>query len=140
MAPRIDEPRDAVRIQRYFRVSWSTALVRLRQMNGISQATYDSFRKSVRPVGLARSLGYTVDPEERNQDPERWRLRHFPRPFLRMLRDAVVKELMSPPTAASFAGIALPEIAKIVGELPTEEEGWALVEAEFDEFEDTGVI
>ena len=57
-----------------------------------------------------------------------------------MLRDSVVKELMSPPTAASFAGIALPEIAKIVGELPTEEEGWALVEAEFEEFEDTGVI
>ena len=140
MAPRIDEPRHAVRIQRYFRVSWPTALVRLRQMNAISQATYDSFRKSVRPVGLARSLGYTVDPEERNQDPERWRLRRFPRPFLRMLRDAVVKELMSPPTAASFAGIALPEIAKIVGELPIEEEGWELVEAEFDEFEETGVI
>ena len=140
MAPRIDEPRDAVRIQRYFRVSWPTALVRLRQMNAISQTTYDSFRKSVRPVGLARSLGYAVDPEEQNQDPERWRLRHFPRPFLRMLRDAVVKELMSPPTAASFAGIALPEIAKIVGELPTEEEHWELVETEFDEFEDTGVI
>ena len=140
MAPRIDEPRDAVRIQRYFRVSWPTALVRLRQMNAISQTTYDSFRKSVRPVGLARSLGYAVDPEEQNQDPERWRLRRFPRPFLRMLRDAVVRELMSPPSAASFAGIALPEIAKIVGELPTEEEHWELVETEFDEFEDTGVI
>ncbi len=140
MAPRIDEPRHAVSIQRYFRVSWPTALVRLRQMNAISQATYDRFRKSVRPVGLARSLGYTVDPEERSQDPERWRLRRFPRLFLRMLRDAVVKELMSPPTAASFAGIALPEIAKIVGELPIEEEGWELVETEFDEFEETGVI
>ena len=140
MAPRIDEPEDAVRIQRYFRVSWPTALVRLRQMNAISQATYDSFRRSVRPVGLARSLGYTVDPEEWSQDPERWRLRRFPRPFLRMLRDAIVKELISPPTAASFAGMALPDIAKIVGELPIDEEAWALIEAEFDEFEETGVI
>ena len=140
MDPRIDEPEHAVCIQRFFRVSWPTALVRLRQMNAINEATYRSFRQSVRPVALARSLGYAVDDEEWDQDPERWRLRRFPRPFLRMLREAVVKELMSPPTAASFAGIALPEIARIVGDLPIEEEARALIEVEFDEFEETGVI
>ena len=47
---------------------------------------------------------------------------------------------MSPPTAASFAGITLPEIARIVGDLPIDEEASAVIEAEFDEFEETGVI
>ena len=141
MDPRIDEPEHAVHIQRYFRVSWPTALVRLRQMNAITQTTYRDLKESVRPLGLARSMGYTVDPEEWAQDPERWRLRRFPRPFLRMLRDAVTNGSMSPPTAASFAGLALPEIANILGQLPGDnEEEWSLTETEFEEFEESGVI
>lgn len=141
MAPRINEPEHAVDIQRYFRVSWPTALVRLRQMNAITQVTYHDFKRSVRPVALARSLGYTVDPDEWVQDPERWRLRRFPRLFLSMLRDSVVRGLMSPPTAAAFVGLALPEVVGIIDDLPSEEaEVWQLIEAEFDEFEETGVI
>ena len=85
--------------------------------------------------------GGASDPEEWVQDPGPWRLRRFPRPFLRMLRDAVANGSMSPPTAASFAGLALPEIVSIVGQLPGEdEEEWSLIKTEFEEFEETGVI
>ena len=141
MDPRIDEPEDALRIQRYFRVSWPTALVRLRQMNAITQATFHHFQESVRPLVLARSMGYGIDREEWSQDPERWRVCRFPRSFLRMLRDAIAHGLMSPPTAASFAGLSLPEVVNIMGQLPGhDEEAWQRIVAEFDEFKETGVI
>ena len=141
MQPRINEPDDVIRIQRYFRVSWPTALVRLRQMNAINHHTYRDFKESVRPVALARALGYTVDPEEWRQDSARWRVRRFPGPFLRMLREAVARNAMSPPTAASFVGLALPEIVHIVGPSPTDvDEDSPLIETEFNEFEETGVI
>ena len=141
MAPRIDEPEDVLRIQRYFRVSWPTALVRLRQMNAVTQATFHNFQGSVRPLALARSLGYIIDPEEWSQDSERWRVRRFPRSFLRMLRDAVLNGLMSPPTAASFARLALPELVNVMGQIRGHnEEEWQRIVAEFDEFKETGVI
>lgn len=47
---------------RYLRVSWPTALERLRQMNAITADTYQNLRHSVRPVSLARSLGYVSTP------------------------------------------------------------------------------
>lgn len=55
MSPRINDPADAIRIQRYFRVSWPTTLVRLKQMNAITKATSSNFEKTVRPLHLARS-------------------------------------------------------------------------------------
>ena len=141
MDPRIDEPEDVLRIQRYFRVSWPTALVRLRHMNAVTQATFDACQEPDRPLALERSLGYVSDREERSQDPERWRARRFPRSFLRMLRDAIAHGLMSPPTAASFAGLALPEIVNVMGQIPGhDEEASRRIVAEFDEFKETGVI
>lgn len=141
MDPRINDPADAIRIQRYFRVSWPTALVRLKQMNAITQATSHRFEKSVRPLHLARSLGYTVNREELRQDPRRWRVRRFPRPFLRMLRAAVLNDVMSPMTAASFSGLSLPDIVDLMGQMPRhDEEAWQLTLAEFTEFRESGVI
>ena len=141
MDPRIDEPEDVLRIQRYFRVSWPTALVRLRYMNAVTQATFDACQEPDRPLALERSLGYVSDREEQSQDPERWRVRRFPRSFLRMLRDAIAHGSMSPPTAASFAGLALPEIVNVMGQMPGhDEEASQRIVAEFDEFKETGVI
>ncbi len=141
MRPRIVDAVDVVHIQRYFRVSWPTALVRLRQMNAITADTYQNLRRSVRPVSLARSLGYVIDPEEFNPDAGRWRIHRFPRPFLRMLRHAVNTETMSPPTAASFAGIGIPDIVSVLGQ-PTASgaDEPPHLQTEFDEFEETGVI
>lgn len=141
MDPRINEPADAIRIQRYFRVSWPTALVRLRQMNAITQATYRRFEESVRPIHLARSLGYAIDQEELRQDPRRWRVRRFPRPFLRMLRAAVLNDVISPMTAASFSGLSLPDIVDLIGQVPRhDDEAWKLILHEFAEFRESGVI
>ena len=141
MDPRINDPADAIRIQRYFRVSWPTALVRLKQMNSITQATARRFEESVRPVHLARSLGYIIDEEESKQDPRRWRVRRFPRPFLRMLRTAVLNDVISPMTAASFSGLSLPDIVDLIGQMPRQDdEAWQQVLDEFAEFRESGVI
>ena len=139
--PRIVDATDAIHIQRYFGVSWPTALVRLRQMNVVTADTYSRLRQSVRPVALARSLGYSIHPEEYAQDAEFGRVHRFPQPFLRMLRAAVIAEVMSPPTAASFAGIAVPDIVQILGQPHDDaEHEQPQVEMEFGEFEATGVI
>ncbi len=141
LPPRVTDPIDIVHMQRYFNVSWPTALVRLRQMNAIAAERYAELRKSVRPVSLARALGYSIHPEEIAQDARRWQVRRFPMSFRRMLRQAVVKGIMSPPTAASFAGLAIPDIVQILGQpLGGEEQESPHLEAEFDEFEVTGVV
>ena len=141
MPPRIVDPVDIIHIQRYFRVSWPTALVRLRQMNSITAGTYHALKESVRPVSLARALGYPIHPEEFAQDAELWRIHRFPRPFLRMLREAVTSQVMSPPSAASFAGLAIPDLVRVLGQ-PTEgvDIESPQLETEFNEFEETGVI
>ena len=110
MTPRLEDPVDVIHIQRHFRVSFPTALVRLRQMNAIAPKRYQELREEVHPVALAHALGYPTAPEEYEQDPELWRIRRFPRPFLRMLREAVLSGQMSPPTTASFAGMSLPDL------------------------------
>ncbi len=141
MDPRINDPADAIRIQRYFRVSWPTALVRLKQMNSITQATARRFEETVRPLHLARSLGYAVDAEELRQDPRRWRVRRFPRQFLRMLRSAVLNDVISPMTAASLSGLSLPDIVDLMGQVPPhDDEAWQLILDEFAEFRESGVI
>ncbi|WP_419914036.1 helix-turn-helix domain-containing protein [Candidatus Poriferisodalis sp.] len=141
LPPRIVDPVDIIHMQRYFKVSWPTALVRLRQMKWLAPETYTELRESVRPVSLARALGYTIHPEEDAQDSERWRIQRFPMSFRRMLRRAVVADLMSAPTAASFAGLAVPDVVQILGQpLGGAEQEASHLEAEFDEFEVTGVV
>ena len=90
---------------------------------------------------MLASLGYSIHPEEDEQDPGLWRIQRFPRPFLRMLRTAVIAELMSAPTAASFAGVAVPDIVQILGRPHGDaEQEQPQVDMEFGEFETTGVI
>lgn len=141
LPPRITDPIDIVHMQRYFKVSWPTALVRLRQLNAIAPDRYEELRRTVRPVSLARALGYSIHPEEIAQDAERWRVQRFPMSFRRMLRQAVVTEVMSPPTAASLAGLAIPDLVQILGQpLGGEEQESPHLATEFNEFEVTGVV
>lgn len=141
MPPRISDAVHAIHIQRYFQASFPTALVRLRQMNAITAGTYEQLRDEVQPVAMARSLGYAIDPEEYAQDAELWRIRRFPRAFLRMLREAVVRELMSVPTAASFAGLSIPDVVQILGQTMARTGGEPEESrTEFAEFEKTGVV
>lgn len=138
MPSQITEPIDALRIQRYFQTSFPTTLVRLRQMQFLSQQKYQEFKRSVQPVSSARALGYSIDPEESEQNPELWRIRRFPQGYLRRLRKAVESKVLSPPTAASFAGLALPDLVQVMGEPATNKPGD--LSTEFREFEITGVI
>ena len=56
-----------------------------------------------------------------------------------MLRRAVLADLMSPPTAASFAGMALPEIVQILGQPTDPHEQSPDLAREFLEYEAIGV-
>ncbi len=142
MPRRVSDPVEAIHIQRYFRVSWATTLVRLYQMNTLSESDFQQFRREVKPVFLARSLGYEIYPEELKQFPELWTLRRFPRLFLRMLRKAVRDEMMSISTAASFAGLAVPDVVNLIGgpgsgASETEVNDHAV---EFEEYESSDII
>ncbi len=142
MPPRLTSAVDVIHVQRHFRVSFPTALVRLRQMNAITAASYRELRQGVRPVAMARLLGYAIDPEEYQQDAGAWGIRRFPRAFLRMLRTGVLGEVISRSSAAALAGMSLPELVQVTGEPPaeTDEGPEAALAVEFSEFEDSGVI
>ena len=140
----ITDASDAVHIQRYFNVSWVVALFRLKSMKVMSAETFQRLRSEVRPVLLARSLGYRIGPEEIAQDTSMWITRRFPRRFLRMLVLAVREEVMSVPSAASFAGLSIPDVTQIMGLMSgsddSEAEELKRVETEYKEFEDSNVI
>ena len=141
LPPRIVDPVDIIHIQRYFKVSWPMALVRLRQMNAITHDTYAELKASVRPRSLAQSLGYASHPEQNVRNAGLGRMQRFSRSFLRMLRQAVVTGVMSPPTAAAFAGLALPDIVQILGQPSGDAQHESpQLETEFREFEVTGVV
>jgi Zn-dependent peptidase ImmA (M78 family)/DNA-binding XRE family transcriptional regulator len=138
IGPRITDPADVIHIQRYFKVSYGTALVRLRRARFLTYANYQTFWQ-VRPVLLARALGYEIDDEEYFQDPELWRLSRYPRRFLHMLRMAVKSEVISVPTAASLTGLLTNEIAQLV----SSQSGAVVPDdlaVERSEFEDSHVI
>ena len=139
MNPRVTDAVDVIHIQRYFRTSFPMTLVRLRQMNSIDGDTYERFRDEVRPVATARALGYPIEPEEYEQNADIWRIRRFPRSFLRMLRSAIVDQKMSPPTAASFAGLSIPDLVHVMGKPQNEIRNEGAM-TEFEEFESTGVV
>ncbi len=115
IGPQIDRPADVVHLQRFFRVSYATALVRLRQARALTAADFEAF-KQVRPVLFADQLGYEPSDEEYEQDVERWRLRRFPPRFLALLRLAIARDAISVPTAANLTGLSIDEIEELVQE------------------------
>lgn len=131
----LDDPADVIHIQRYFRVSYPAALVRLRRVGVVTPSGYDAM-KGVRPLLLARKLGYAIEDEELAQDRELWRVTRFPKRFLRLLRLAVRREVISVPTAASVTGLTYDDIASLVTD-PTD--GTEALRTEFQEFEDSGL-
>ena len=136
--PTVTDPADVIHLQRFYRVSYATALVRLRQARSLKQADYDSF-KQVRPVIYARSLGYEPDPEEFEQDAEQWRLRRYPPRFLRLLRLAIQSDRISVPSAAKLVGVPIAELADFAAAAPVGTDESPVSNRELDEFEQTGV-
>ena len=111
--PRIEDPSEVIHLQRFFGVSYVTALVRLRQAKFLTRARLDAF-KLVRPVLLARALGYEISDEESSPHPELWRLERFPQRFRRLLRLAVRHGVLSVPSAAALTQLPLDEITELV--------------------------
>lgn len=136
--PHITDPADVIHLQRYFNVSYATALVRLRQARILTQDMYLEFQ-DIRPVVFARALGYETDPDEYQQDPNGWGLRRFPPRFLRMLRSAIRDDHISASTAAELVGVSVAEMADFAANGPTTDEESSLVRRELGEFEQTGV-
>jgi len=131
--PRLKDPVQVIHLQRFFKVSYATALVRLRQAKMITRTQYDEF-KYIQPVVLAASMGYEVDDEEYEQDPTSWRTRRFPTAFINLVRQAIQSGVISVPTAASLTGLTIDETAALLEvsrrDTPPDE---------FGEFEDSGV-
>jgi Zn-dependent peptidase ImmA (M78 family)/transcriptional regulator with XRE-family HTH domain/predicted HTH domain antitoxin len=139
LGPRIVDPTEVVHLQRYFNVSFATALVRLRQARFLTAERYEEF-KSVRPVLFARALGYEIDQEELEQDGEQWRLRRYPPRFLRLLRLAIQEEKISIPTAAELVGISIDEMADFADTRALAPDVASLQRRETAEFEQTNVL
>ena len=137
--PRIEDPTEVIHLQRFFGVSYITALVRLRQARFLTQGRFDNF-KVIRPVLLARSLGYDIGEEEYSPQPELWRLERFPQRFRRLLRIAVQHGVLSVPSAAELTRLSIDEIADLVNtDLATSSEPTEEL-AELHEFEASGVL
>lgn len=137
--PRIEEPAEVIHLQRFFGVSYVTALVRLRQAKLLTQPRLEQF-KEVRPVLLARSLGFEIPEEEFSPRRDMWRLERFPPRFRRLLRHAVNQGVLSVPSAAALTRLSIDEITELVspnagGLGPTEEE-----RVELDEYEASGIL
>lgn len=113
--PQVGRPADVVHLQRFFRVSYATALVRLRQARSLTTRNFEVF-KQIRPVLFAEQLGYEPSDEEYEQDVERWRVRRFPSKFLTLLRLAISRDAISIPTAANLTGLSIDEIEELVQE------------------------
>ncbi len=138
VGPRVTDPAVVVHLQRYFNVSYPTALFRLYRARFISQNHYDDFQH-IRPVVLAQRLGYEVSDEEFSQDPERWTVRRFPSKFLTLVRSAVQRGVISPPSAASITGLAIDDIEELItdGQTPSPD---PQIAREIGEFSDTVLI
>lgn len=137
--PRIEDPSGVIQLQRFFDVSYVTALVRLRQAKFVTQERFDKF-KLVRPVLLARSLGFEIGEEEHRPRPDLWRLERFPSRFRRLLRLALQRGVLSVPSAAALTRLSIDEITELVsadvtGFGPMEEE-----RAELEQYADSGIL
>jgi hypothetical protein len=125
-----------IHLQRFFNVSYITALVRLRQARLLSAANFEAFQ-SARPVAFAERLGYEIDEEEYQQDPQRWRLNRFPPRFRRLLRTALRRNLVSVPTAANLTGLSLEEVEELTEDGVSDSQQRR---TELHEYEVTGVL
>jgi transcriptional regulator with XRE-family HTH domain len=114
---KVMDPETVVHLQRYFNVSYEMMLVRLRSAGLLSEPDLERCR-GVRPVHLAERLGYAIDIEEWNQDPERWGLARFPRRFLRLLRRAFGEGRITVSGAATMTGLAEEDIEDLLRDEP----------------------
>jgi Zn-dependent peptidase ImmA (M78 family)/transcriptional regulator with XRE-family HTH domain len=138
VGPRVTDPATVIHLQRYFNVSYPSALFRLWRAKFLSREHYNEFQ-NIRPVVFAQALGYEISDEEFSQDPEHWTVRRFPSKFLGLVRTAVHKDLLSPMSAAQLTGLAIDDIEELIadGQTPSPE---PQIARELGEFNDTVLV
>ena len=137
--PKIQEPAEVIQLQRFYDVSYITALVRLRHMRALTAQAFDEF-KNIRPVLFARALGYEINDEEIHQEPAKWHLDRFPPRFRHLIRRAVSTGVISVPTAAALTGLPIDELADLVAPSTRAVQATSEQRAELKQYEESGVI
>lgn len=99
---RVEEPETIVHLARYFGVSYKAMKSRLK-LEGRLAAAVDS--QEVKPLALARKLGYRPSPEEFGERPLPLDDR-VPRRFLELARRAVDEDRVSLGRAAEMLGVS----------------------------------
>ena len=118
---KVRDPEVVVHLQRLFRVSYAMMLVRLGDANLASAEDIERLR-DVHSVHLAERLGYSIEPDEWQQDPDRLGMGRFPRRFLRLLRRAANDGRVSISAAASLMGLAEEDVEDFLDDGDTEAE------------------
>ena len=136
IGPRVSEPADVVYLQRCFNVSYTTALIRLRQGGLLTPQDYRAYR-SARPVAFARAAGHQTAECAYSRDSAELGVGRFPGRFLRLLRRALKEDHISVPTAAKLTGLPLDEIEPLSAEQTFT--GSADHDKQIKEYEITGV-
>lgn len=139
VGPRLSDATEVVHLQRYFGVSYATALLRCLKAGLIKPAQYQEFSHA-RPLVLARALGYEIAEEEYEQRPERWRIERFPLRFRRLIRQAVRADVVSAMTAANLTGLSIDEISDLVAAEDQSGDGDGTDRAELEEYAASGVV
>lgn len=116
---KVRDPEVVVHLQRVFKVSYTMMLVRLQLASLVSADDVERFR-GIHPVHLGDRMGYTIEPDEWVQDPERWGLARYPRRFLRLLRRAFADDVISVSSAAAMTGLAHEDILEFLTDQPAE--------------------
>lgn len=104
----VTDPFEAIRLQRYFRVSYATMLYRLLAEGFLSRPQYDEYQ-SYSPSHLAAQLGFEVDEYRHPPGTDNVITRRYPPSVLRHLRSLVREKIMSVATVSSLLQVA-PEV------------------------------
>ena len=99
----ISEPEDVVKLARYFGVSFGAMRWRLNNDQRLSMHVEPT--QPIKPVALAKSLGYAVSPYEFNERPLPLEVR-FPQEFLRLAYQAVRDGSITLRRAADLLGVS----------------------------------
>lgn len=100
----IRDPYEVVRLQRYFRVSYATALYRLRGEGLLSAEQYAEYR-DYSPADLTARLGLEVDEYRHPRQAAGLTLGAYPASVLEQIRTLIQAEELSPAAAASLLSV-----------------------------------
>lgn len=131
----ITDASEVVHLQRFFRVSYATALVRLRAAGLLSPDQFSEFRE-LQPVRLAQAMGYSIEEDEHVQLAVRWGLAKLPANLRRLLRHGLTVQAITTAEASRMFGVDAKDLKRLVATTPTGD----LNNKELDEYAASGTL